>query len=75
IMRNDARRRFAFSLTIEDTTVRLWYHDRDTIVCSEPFDVHTVRMELVHVFLALGSASNADLGFDTTMRLVCMDSE
>ncbi|KAF9073800.1 hypothetical protein BDP27DRAFT_1480907 [Rhodocollybia butyracea] len=32
-------------------------------------------MELVHVFLALGSASHADLGFDPTMQLVCMDAE
>ncbi|KAF9067461.1 hypothetical protein BDP27DRAFT_914540 [Rhodocollybia butyracea] len=74
-MRNDARRRFAFGLTIEDTSARLWYHDRDTLVCSTPFDVHINWKELVHVFLALGSAPHADLGFDITMRLVCMDAE
>ncbi|KAF9064491.1 hypothetical protein BDP27DRAFT_1405309 [Rhodocollybia butyracea] len=31
--------------------------------------------ELFHIFLALGSASHADLGFDATMRLVRIDPD
>ncbi|KAF9064560.1 hypothetical protein BDP27DRAFT_1333427 [Rhodocollybia butyracea] len=69
IMRNDARRRFAFGLTIEDTTVRLWHHDRDTLVCSTQFDLHANLKELVHVLLELGSASHTDMGFDETIQL------
>ncbi|KAF9067463.1 hypothetical protein BDP27DRAFT_1422886 [Rhodocollybia butyracea] len=75
IMWNDSHRRFTFGLTIEDTTTRLWYHDRGTLVCSTPFDANTNWRELIHVFLALGSASHADLGFDTTMRLISIDEE
>jgi hypothetical protein len=42
IMRNDPRRRFAFGLTIENTSARLWYNDRCGVVASESFDLNQV---------------------------------
>ncbi|CAE6441860.1 unnamed protein product [Rhizoctonia solani] len=40
IMRSDARRRFAYGLTCENTKARLWYNDRSDIVASEEFDLN-----------------------------------
>ena len=46
-MRNDPRRRFVFGLTMENTNVRFWFHDRATVVVSEKFDIHIVRLYLL----------------------------
>ncbi|KAJ3555677.1 hypothetical protein NM688_g2444 [Phlebia brevispora] len=38
-MHQDARRRFVYGFTAEDSTMRLWYCDRKQIICSESFDL------------------------------------
>lgn len=37
-MREDARRRFTFGITIEDTSTRFWFASRSIVLASEPFD-------------------------------------
>ncbi|KAI0313496.1 hypothetical protein OF83DRAFT_1034570, partial [Amylostereum chailletii] len=69
-MRNDARRRFAFGLTVEKTDCRLWFHDRATVVASTSFDIHKHWRSLVYIFIALGTATHAQLGYDESIRLV-----
>ncbi len=43
-MRHDARRRFIFGFTIENTNMRLWFCDRSQVVICKPFDFITVRI-------------------------------
>ncbi|KAF9264973.1 hypothetical protein L218DRAFT_899195 [Marasmius fiardii PR-910] len=69
MMRNDSRRRFVFGLTIENTTVRLWFHNRATLVASDSFDLHRDWQQMVHILVALGTADRKDLGYDDTMSL------
>lgn len=42
IMRNDPRRRFTYGVTIQQTTVRLWFCDRAVWAVSTPFDMNKV---------------------------------
>lgn len=42
LMKVDARRRFVYGFTIENTDMRLWYGDRAQILVSEPFNFITV---------------------------------
>ena len=45
IMREDARRRFVFGVTIEGDQMRLWYCDRSDVLASAPlnwFEVSTL---------------------------------
>ena len=39
IMAVDARRRFIFGLTIENTALALWYTNRSMLVGSKPLDI------------------------------------
>ena len=58
IMRSDPRRRFAFGITIEDLTMRLWFCDRALVLVSEPINLHQVRVALsLSVSLVLISLS------------------
>jgi hypothetical protein len=43
-MREDPRRRFVFGLTIENTTVRLWFCSRSDALVSLPFNFVKVRI-------------------------------
>ncbi|CAE6537157.1 unnamed protein product [Rhizoctonia solani] len=69
VMRNDARRRFVFGLTCENTTARLWYNDRCDIVASEEFDINKDWKILVHIFLSMLQATPDRLGYDPDMEL------
>ncbi|THU96195.1 hypothetical protein K435DRAFT_664929 [Dendrothele bispora CBS 962.96] len=69
-MRNDARRRFVFGLTMEDTKIRLWFHDRAVVLASEAFDLHRDWRQFVHILVALGTADRIRLGYDDTVSLV-----
>ncbi|KAG7096518.1 hypothetical protein E1B28_003947 [Marasmius oreades] len=69
VMRNDPRRRFVFGLTIENTTGRLWFHNRANLVASQPFDLHDDRKHVAHILVALGTADRVRLGYDDTITL------
>ncbi|CAE6480397.1 unnamed protein product [Rhizoctonia solani] len=71
IMRTDARRRFVFGLTCENTKARLWYHDRCDIVGSTEFDINKDWRHLVRIFLSMLLATFDELGFDPDVVLLC----
>jgi hypothetical protein len=56
-MREDARRRFTFGITIEDTQTRFWFTSRSVILVSTPFDFMTVSVSQ----LSFGLSTNAHL--------------
>ncbi|KAL5520239.1 hypothetical protein ACEPAG_9452 [Sanghuangporus baumii] len=57
IMARDPCRRFAFGITVVETTIRLWFCSRATPVVSQPFDFTTEPEMLVHAFLSLADNS------------------
>ncbi|KAF7795937.1 hypothetical protein EIP86_007104 [Pleurotus ostreatoroseus] len=69
-MNEDARRRFTFGFTIENTTMRLWYVNRRVLYVSTPFDFLTVSADVhatCHLFLSLMFAKSWELGWDSSM--------
>ncbi|KIP06495.1 hypothetical protein PHLGIDRAFT_118886 [Phlebiopsis gigantea 11061_1 CR5-6] len=70
IMREDARRRFAFGFTIENRTVRLWFAGRAEVLVSDPFDFVSQPKLLLKFFTTVMYATTDDLGWDPTMTLV-----
>jgi hypothetical protein len=50
IMAVDARRRFIFGITIENTSLRLWYANRSMLVSSAPLDIVKVVSTSLLVF-------------------------
>ncbi|KAL5479068.1 hypothetical protein ACEPAI_2356 [Sanghuangporus weigelae] len=71
IQRNMARdpcRRFSFGITVENTSMRLWFCSRATPVVSEEFDFTRNPNLLIHIFLSLAFASKEELGWDPTIR-------
>jgi hypothetical protein len=50
IMAVDARRRFIFGITIENTSLRLWYANRSMLVSSTPLDIAEVVTTSLFVF-------------------------
>jgi hypothetical protein len=50
IMAVDARRRFIFGITIENTSLRLWYANRSMLVSSTPLDIAEVETTSLFVF-------------------------
>ncbi|KAI0038641.1 hypothetical protein FA95DRAFT_1578083 [Auriscalpium vulgare] len=74
LLRNDARRRFAFGLSIENTAARFWFSDRQSAVVSTEFDINEDWKKLVRIFVAIGTASMLDLGYDATIRLHSLES-
>ncbi|KAJ3552022.1 hypothetical protein NM688_g4376 [Phlebia brevispora] len=68
-MQNDARRRFVYSFTINNSALRLWFCDRSQILVTEPFNFITEHRAVVHFFLSVMYASSSELGFDPTMAL------
>ncbi|GJE94442.1 hypothetical protein PsYK624_106120 [Phanerochaete sordida] len=73
LMRKDPRRRFAHSFTIENRTMRLWFCNRSTYAVSDAFDFCSEPRYIIHYFLSLMYASEAQLGWDTTMVPVAVD--
>ena len=59
-MRDDPCCRAMFGMTIENTTTRLWFCCRSSIVVSEPFDFFSVRA-LILTFV------RKSFGFDPTI--------
>ncbi|KAJ3558267.1 hypothetical protein NM688_g1024 [Phlebia brevispora] len=69
-MRNDARRRFVYAFTVEDTNMKLWYGDRSQILVSESFNFITDHQPIVHFFLSMVYAQPEEIGLDPTVVLL-----
>ncbi|KAL5520237.1 hypothetical protein ACEPAG_9450 [Sanghuangporus baumii] len=67
-MVRDPSRRFCFGITIENTSLRLWFCSRASPVVSKSFDFSNDLDLLIHVFLSLAFASKEELGWDPTFR-------
>lgn len=68
ILRDDARRRCAFGITIENTTTRVWFASRSVVFNSEPFDFLHDCEKYIKLIIALSYGSAIELGFDPTIR-------
>ncbi|KAF8909743.1 hypothetical protein CPB84DRAFT_1765356 [Gymnopilus junonius] len=68
-LRNDARRRFTYGLTIEETDSRMWFFDRQAIITSQCFSYMKEPKRFIHLVLSLSFADPTDLGYDPTVRL------
>ncbi|KAF9807203.1 hypothetical protein IEO21_08318 [Rhodonia placenta] len=69
-MREDARRRFTYGLTIENRTMRMWFCSRTELLVSKPIDFMSQHHEVVHFFVAMMYAAEHEAGWDPTMRYV-----
>ncbi|EED77915.1 predicted protein [Postia placenta Mad-698-R] len=69
-MREDARRRFTYGLTIENRTMRIWFCSRTELLVSEPIDFMSAHHEVVHFFVAMMYAAEHEAGWDPTMQYV-----
>ncbi|KAF8969579.1 hypothetical protein BDZ97DRAFT_1794033 [Flammula alnicola] len=69
IMRIDARRRFTFGLTTENTTTRVWFCSRQTVIVSQPFDFMKDHDVFIYLVVSLTFGSVVALGWDPTMSL------
>ncbi|PSS31966.1 hypothetical protein PHLCEN_2v2268 [Hermanssonia centrifuga] len=68
-MVDDARRRFAFGFTIENTSMRLWWCNRELVVVSNPFNFVLDHLNFVRFILGMLFSSETELGWDPTMTL------
>ncbi|KAF8877518.1 hypothetical protein BD779DRAFT_1803940 [Infundibulicybe gibba] len=68
VMREDARRRFTFGITIEDTSTRLWFASRSIILVSRHFNFMKKPEPLIRMIIFLIYASKEQLGYDMTMH-------
>ncbi|KAI6024993.1 hypothetical protein BKA83DRAFT_90115 [Pisolithus microcarpus] len=72
-MRNDARRRATFGVTIENTQMNFWFTCMAITLVSKPFNFFVVRSEhLIYFFCSLAFANDNELGWDPTIQRVCV---
>ncbi|KAI5835891.1 hypothetical protein K523DRAFT_290383 [Schizophyllum commune Tattone D] len=64
MMDNDRRRKFQFSLTIEDTQATLWHHTRSHSTIAYSFDMNEEYEELIQFVLFASFATPSQLGID-----------
>lgn len=69
-MREDARHRFVYGMTIENNTMRLWFSSRADTLVSETIDWRTDCKAVVHFFLAMMFAKEQQVGWDPTIEYV-----
>ncbi|KAJ7164934.1 hypothetical protein C8R46DRAFT_845422, partial [Mycena filopes] len=74
VLREDARRRFTFGITLDADELRLWFFSRTHNIVSEPLKFISDPDALVRLFLAIALASPEQLGYDTTMSYFLDDS-
>ncbi|KAI5823195.1 hypothetical protein K523DRAFT_421612 [Schizophyllum commune Tattone D] len=75
ILYNDIRHTCQFAVTIEGSSVRLWYHTRSRTIFTERFDLHKHSDELIQIILFSSFASPAQLGFDPAVHRVVVGNE
>ncbi|KXN88722.1 Cyclin-dependent kinase 8 [Leucoagaricus sp. SymC.cos] len=68
VMNEDPRRIFMFGITIEKTTMSLWYFSRSHSTKSTEFDFAKEPEKLVSVFISLMFSSMTALGYDEAIR-------
>lgn len=61
VMCSDPRRRFTFGFTAENTTMRIWFCSRLTVVATQPFDYFKVSHRLAIVPLRIYLERNRSL--------------
>jgi hypothetical protein len=67
----DARRRFIFGITIDNTSLRLWYANRSMLVPSAPLDI----IKVVNTSSLIFPPSPTSIGKDTLypdLPVVCI---
>ncbi|KAF9806331.1 hypothetical protein IEO21_08711 [Rhodonia placenta] len=69
-MREDARRRFTYGLTIENKTMRMWFCSRTELLVSEPINFILQHHKVVHFFVAMMYAAEHEAGWDPTIQYV-----
>ncbi|KAJ3552127.1 hypothetical protein NM688_g4317 [Phlebia brevispora] len=69
-LHRDARRRFVYGFTVDDSRMRLWFCDRSQIVVSDPFLFVTGWKPFFQFWVRIMYADPRDLGFDPTVRLL-----
>ncbi|KAI5994284.1 hypothetical protein F5J12DRAFT_962663 [Pisolithus orientalis] len=75
IMRSDPCRRATFGVTIENTQTRFWFTCRAVTLVSKSFNFLTEPEHLIHFFCALAFAKDHELGWDPTIRRVCVEGK
>ncbi|KAL1674591.1 hypothetical protein EV122DRAFT_281924 [Schizophyllum commune] len=75
ILYNDICHTCQFAVTIEGSSVRLWYHTRSRTIFTERFDMHKHSDELIQIILFSSFASPAQLGFDPAVHRVVVGNE
>ncbi|KAJ7604109.1 hypothetical protein DFH06DRAFT_1068755 [Mycena polygramma] len=73
ILREDARRRFTFGITMDADEMRIWFFSRTHNVVSTPFNATREPDTLIRLFIAIAFATPEQLGYDTTMSYVIDD--
>ncbi|KAJ3554316.1 hypothetical protein NM688_g3173 [Phlebia brevispora] len=69
-LHRDARRRFVYGFTVDDSRMRLWFCDRSQIVVSDSFLFVTDWKPFFQFWVRVMYADPRDLGFDLTVRLL-----
>ncbi|EEB99710.1 hypothetical protein MPER_00554, partial [Moniliophthora perniciosa FA553] len=72
---SDPLRRFRWSVSVEDTTMRLWFLSRTVCFVSKPFNFVMEQKPFVHFLLATSFASKTDLGYDPTVRRTVIEQD
>ncbi|ETW84596.1 hypothetical protein HETIRDRAFT_450033 [Heterobasidion irregulare TC 32-1] len=68
VMRRDPCRRFTFSITIENTHMRVWHSNRSIITVAKDFDFFGDHDALIKVVTSFAFAKEAHMGWDPTLR-------
>ncbi|KAJ7135371.1 hypothetical protein C8R43DRAFT_1020766 [Mycena crocata] len=74
VLRDDARRRFAFGVSTDYDSMRVWYFSRSYEFVTPPFSFVSEPRSLIHTLLALAFATPEALGYDTTMSCFVNDA-
>ncbi|KAI6046786.1 hypothetical protein EDC04DRAFT_1249602 [Pisolithus marmoratus] len=72
-MSSDPCRRATFGVTIDNTDMKFWFTCRAVTLVSKPFDfLHQEPEHLIHFFCSVAFANDQELGWDPTIRRVCV---
>ncbi|KAJ3567689.1 hypothetical protein NP233_g6201 [Leucocoprinus birnbaumii] len=75
IMNDDPRRMWTYGVTIEHEKMALWYFSRSYSVKSEEFEYKKDRKTFLKIFMSFLFATEAEMGFDPTVRRVLHGKE
>ncbi|KAI6017109.1 hypothetical protein EDC04DRAFT_2902739 [Pisolithus marmoratus] len=75
IMSSDPCRRATFGVTIDNADMKFWFTCRAVTLVSKPFDLRREPEHLIHFFCSVAFANDHELGWDPTIRRVCVGGE